>query len=146
MSMQIADETAVDAFATPFDPELIAELMRAFAKSVRAHQLYLTNNPMHARAMDTAREAFAAVWRETDSFALQITDSDLLVHNVAEVEVRVMDALLAVPRMEGSVEHSHEQHRAITNAIAARDEDAARAGMEEHLGGTAVILREILGD
>jgi len=75
----------------------------------------------------------------------EITGSEQLIHNVAEVEVMVMDALLVVPRIEGSVEHSHQQHRAISDAVAARDEDGARAAMEEHLGGTAVILREILG-
>jgi DNA-binding FadR family transcriptional regulator len=75
----------------------------------------------------------------------EITDRDALINAVADVEVKVMDALLVVPRMEGSVEHSHQQHRAIVKAVAARNEDQARAAMEEHLGGTALILREILG-
>ena len=62
----------------PFDPEIVAELMRSFAKAVRAHQLYLPNNPMHARALDAAKESFAAVWKETDSFVVSITDTALV--------------------------------------------------------------------
>jgi hypothetical protein len=69
---------ALDPGEAPFDPEIVAELMRAFAKAVRAHQLYLPNNPMHARALDAAKEAFVAVWREADSFVISITDSALL--------------------------------------------------------------------
>ena len=62
----------------PFDPEVVEELMRAFAKAVRAHQLYLPNNPMYARAMDAAKECFSALWKETDTIVISITDSALL--------------------------------------------------------------------
>ena len=41
----------------PFEPTHVGDMLRAFGKSVRAHQLYLPNNPMHARAID-ARRAF----------------------------------------------------------------------------------------
>jgi hypothetical protein len=77
MTAPLAADEPLELDDAPFDPALISELMRAFAKAVRAHQLYLSNNPMHARAMDSAREAFAAVWKEADSFTLQISDSDL---------------------------------------------------------------------
>jgi hypothetical protein len=61
----------------PFPVELVSDLMRAFAKAVRAHQLYMPNNPMHARAMDAVREAFKPVWAETDSVTIQVTESEL---------------------------------------------------------------------
>jgi len=61
----------------PFDPAIVSELLTNFGKAVRAHQLYLPNNPMHARAIDAARSSFGLVWRETDSLTLQVTDSDL---------------------------------------------------------------------
>jgi HEAT repeat protein len=61
----------------PFDPALVGELLRAFSKAVLAHQLYLPNNPMHARAMDAAQLAFIEVWKETDSLTFQITESEL---------------------------------------------------------------------
>ncbi|HZJ01399.1 MAG TPA: HEAT repeat domain-containing protein [Gemmatimonadaceae bacterium] len=61
----------------PFDPAIVSELLTNFGKAVRAHQLYLPNNPMHARAIDAAKSSFSLVWRETDSLTLQVTDSDL---------------------------------------------------------------------
>jgi hypothetical protein len=51
------------------------QLMNAFTKAVRAYQLYLPNNPMYARALDSVREAFAATWAHTDSATIQITES-----------------------------------------------------------------------
>jgi len=61
----------------PFDTALVSELLNSFGKAVRAHQLYLPNNPMHARAIDAAKSSFKAVWNETDSLTLEITDSDI---------------------------------------------------------------------
>ncbi|HEY8164720.1 MAG TPA: HEAT repeat domain-containing protein [Gemmatimonadaceae bacterium] len=60
----------------PFDTSVVIDAMRMFAKAVRAHQLYQPNNPMHARALDAAREAFFALWDHTDSITLLVTDSD----------------------------------------------------------------------
>ena len=45
----------------------VEEAFRAFSKAFRARQLYLANNPMRERALATAREAFAACWREDDT-------------------------------------------------------------------------------
>ncbi len=61
----------------PFDPAIVSELLTNFGKAVRAHQLYLPNNPMHARAIDAAKSSFSIVWRETDLLTLQVTESDL---------------------------------------------------------------------
>jgi HEAT repeat protein len=77
MSTPVTAEPALDGLEPPFEPALIEDLMRVFEKAVRAHQLYLPNNPMHARAMDSAREAFLAVWGETESFTIEITDTEL---------------------------------------------------------------------
>ncbi len=68
------DEELIEA---PFQIELVADLMRSFGKAVRAHQLYMPNNPMHARAMDAVRYAFAAVWNETDSLAIQVAEGEM---------------------------------------------------------------------
>lgn len=69
--------TESDLVEPPFDLGLVSELIKAFARAVRAHQLYLPNNPMHARAIDTVRDAFRRVWAEVDKFALEITESEL---------------------------------------------------------------------
>ncbi|HEX2721971.1 MAG TPA: HEAT repeat domain-containing protein [Gemmatimonadaceae bacterium] len=76
MTGQLVAEPLLDLEA-PFEPLLVGELLRAFGKAVRAHQLYLPNNPMHARALDAVREAFLGVWRETDSIAVSVTEAEL---------------------------------------------------------------------
>jgi hypothetical protein len=67
----------MDPIEPPFDRSVVVDLMRSFDKAVRAHQLYLSNNPMHARAIDSVREAFASLWEHTDSLVIQITDAAL---------------------------------------------------------------------
>ncbi len=77
MISQSVLDTDEELIEPPFSSELVSELMRAFAKAVRAHQLYMPNNPMHARAMDAVREAFRPVWAETDSVTIQVTEGEL---------------------------------------------------------------------
>lgn len=86
MTTLLAGEAGLDNPEPPFDPLLVLEAMRSFGKAVRAHQLYLPNNPMHARAMDAVREAFVALWAETDSFAVGISDGELLWMGQAVLE------------------------------------------------------------
>ncbi|MGK2963658.1 MAG: HEAT repeat domain-containing protein [Gemmatimonadaceae bacterium] len=77
MSTQIAHGAELDREELPFDIAVVVDLMRSFEKALRAHQLYLPNNPMHTRAVDVVRSAFARAWNEADSIVIQITDSDL---------------------------------------------------------------------
>lgn len=79
----------------PFPAVLVSDLMRAFAKAVRAHQLYLPNNPMHARAMDAVKAAFRPVWDEIDSVTIQVSETDFrwLGRVVLEEEGRTSDSL-----------------------------------------------------
>jgi len=77
MAGQPVIEADVDLPEPPFDPSVVSEVLRAFGKAARAHQLYLPNNPMHARAIDAVKSCFASVWKETDSLTLQVTESDL---------------------------------------------------------------------
>ena len=74
MTVQTTDETSAEMAEPPFEPTLVGELLRAFGKAVRAHQLYLPNNPMHARALAAVREAFLTVWNEADAIT-QANDS-----------------------------------------------------------------------
>jgi hypothetical protein len=63
------------AAADPLDP-VIAEALKAFARASRSFQLYLPNNPMHARALDGARAAFAALWNVVDRIELTVTETE----------------------------------------------------------------------
>ncbi|MEO7366573.1 MAG: HEAT repeat domain-containing protein [Gemmatimonadaceae bacterium] len=88
--------TDTDEFVEPpFPAALVSDLMRAFAKAVRAHQLYLPNNPMHARAMDAVKSAFRVVWDEAASITIQVSETDLrwLGRVVLEEEGRTSDSL-----------------------------------------------------
>ena len=60
-----------------FPVNFVTDLLKAFVKAVRAHQLYLPNNPMHARSLEAVREAFGAIWKQTDELDLQIVETQL---------------------------------------------------------------------
>ncbi len=55
----------------------VTDLLKAFVKAVRAHQLYLPNNPMHARSLQSVHDAFATVWQHTDEIELQVVETQL---------------------------------------------------------------------
>ncbi|MDQ3673423.1 MAG: hypothetical protein M3365_03480, partial [Gemmatimonadota bacterium] len=55
----------------------VTDLLKAFVKAMRAHQLYLANNPMHARSLETVKQAFAELWKHTDKLELQIGETEL---------------------------------------------------------------------
>jgi HEAT repeat protein len=55
----------------------VSDLLKAFVKAVRAHQLYLPNNPMHARSLQSVRDAFSTLWQHTDELELQVVETQL---------------------------------------------------------------------
>lgn len=56
----------------------IAEALRAFAKALRANQLYLPNNPTRQRALEIAQTLFQQVWLYADPITLAIRETELL--------------------------------------------------------------------
>lgn len=61
----------------PFDAGLVEEMLRQFDKTVRAHQLYMHNNPTYLKTLELLRNAFEPIWKETESLALQVSDTQL---------------------------------------------------------------------
>ncbi|HEY8833226.1 MAG TPA: HEAT repeat domain-containing protein [Gemmatimonadaceae bacterium] len=61
-----------------FPMVLVTDLLKSFVKAVRAHQLYLPNNPMHARSLEAVREAFAGIWQKTEEIDIQIVETQLM--------------------------------------------------------------------
>ena len=61
----------------PFPPAPVEELLRLFTKAVRAHQLYLPNNPVYKGAIEAVRGAFAPVWQHTDELALKFSETEV---------------------------------------------------------------------
>ncbi|MEO7997156.1 MAG: HEAT repeat domain-containing protein [Gemmatimonadaceae bacterium] len=72
----IAPQADVDV--DPITVNAIAEALKAFAKALRANQLYLPNNPTRLRATEIAQSLFIQVWSLTDSVRLEIHESELL--------------------------------------------------------------------
>ena len=78
MTTSVPANTGEHALEEPsFPVNFVTDLLKAFVKAVRAHQLYLPNNPMHARSLEAVREAFAAMWNHTDELDLQIVETQL---------------------------------------------------------------------
>ena len=65
----------------PFPPALVEELMKLLVKGVRAHQLYLHNNPIYLRAIEMLGEGLGAIWKHTDEISLSFTESEIRWHN-----------------------------------------------------------------
>lgn len=78
MTTQVAAKTADRVLDEPSFPiNLVTDLLKAFVKAVRATQLYLPNNPMHARSLEAVREAFVALWVHTDELELHVVETRL---------------------------------------------------------------------
>jgi GntR family transcriptional repressor for pyruvate dehydrogenase complex len=63
---------------------------------------------------------------------------------VADVQMRLTELLRAIPVIPANIAHSNRQHAAIVAAILAGQPDLARGEMEEHIDGTAALLRGLL--
>ena len=61
----------------PFSSALIEEMLRLLIKALRAHQLYLQNNPMYQRAIEMLRTSFVPIWAQTEEIALTVHETEL---------------------------------------------------------------------
>lgn len=88
------DETP-EAVEPPFDPTIVADLLRQLDKTVRAHQMYPSHNAQYIRTVANLRTAFAAVWDETSSISLQVSDTEFTWCdvNVLDEPEKVSDSL-----------------------------------------------------
>jgi DNA-binding FadR family transcriptional regulator len=63
---------------------------------------------------------------------------------VADVQMRLDELLRGIPVIPANIAHSDRQHAAIVDAILAGQPEQARVQMEEHIDGTAALLRGFL--
>ncbi|MGZ3545222.1 MAG: HEAT repeat domain-containing protein [Gemmatimonadaceae bacterium] len=77
MTTSVPPKAADELDEPSFPVVYVVDLLKAFVKAVRAHQLYLPNNPMHARSLEAVREAFATLWSHTDEIDLQVVETRL---------------------------------------------------------------------
>jgi hypothetical protein len=68
---------AAERAGPPFPPAPVEELARLFVRAIRAHQLYLPNNPIYKGAIDGLRAGFAPIWANVEELTLTVTETDL---------------------------------------------------------------------
>jgi DNA-binding FadR family transcriptional regulator len=99
--------------------------------------------------LEGCEHADPAAYRQMDSrlhlAIAEVTGAASLAASVADVRMRVNDLLDQIPLLPPNIEHSSQQHRIIVDAILAGEVERARAAMQEHLDGTAALLRGFLG-
>jgi hypothetical protein len=61
----------------PIPPTAVEELLRLFVKVIRAHQLYLPNNPVYQGAVNAVRNALGAVLQQTHELSLRFTETEI---------------------------------------------------------------------
>lgn len=78
MTTSVTQKTDAPALEEPpFPIVYVTDLLKSFVKAFRATQMYLPNNPMHARSIDAVREAFNSLWQHTDDLVLQVIETRL---------------------------------------------------------------------
>jgi DNA-binding FadR family transcriptional regulator len=70
--------------------------------------------------------------------------SALVTAVVADVQMRLDELLRAIPVIPGNIAHSARQHASVVEAILGGQPEWARTEMEEHVDGTAALLRGFL--
>jgi DNA-binding FadR family transcriptional regulator len=102
-----------------------------------------------AASLAAVESADLTAYRQADTrlhlAVAEAAGSALLTTSVVEVRVHLVDLLNAIPMLERNLVHSNLQHAAIVRAILTGDPDRARQAMEEHVDGTAALLRGFLG-
>lgn len=82
--------TAIDDLElSPQAVAAVEDALRAFAKALRATQMYLANSPTRAASVEQARVAFGKVWRYANPLELQVREAqfvweDRVVYHDAE--------------------------------------------------------------
>ncbi len=92
---------------------------------------------------ETTPEGFRAADVRIHLVIAEIAQSTLVASAVAEVQARFSELFLAIPILDGSIRHSHDQHRAVIDAIAAGDREGAREAMEEHVVASEELIRAL---
>ncbi len=64
-------------------PAMVEDVLKIFDKAIKAHQLYLPNNPTYQKSIATTKAAIEPLWDLTGSLVLQVTDTQLKYFGVA---------------------------------------------------------------
>jgi DNA-binding FadR family transcriptional regulator len=118
------------------------------AEAAAARELSAAERDHLQRCLDENAAASLTDYRRLDSrlhlAIAELTGSPSLLSATADVRMRLNELLDAIPLLARNIAHSNEQHRAVVDAILQGDARAARQAMQEHLSGTAALLRAFL--
>lgn len=118
------------------------------ARLAAARTLSAPERDLVWRALEEVTGAAPADYRRLDSrlhlVVAEITGVRSLVTLVADNRMRVNRFLDEIPLLERNIAHSDEQHRTLVTAILAGQPDAAASAAEEHVAGSAALLRGFL--
>ncbi|HZB27176.1 MAG TPA: hypothetical protein VE282_01340, partial [Gemmatimonadales bacterium] len=67
-----------EAPARPVPASLIAELLAAMVKALRAFQMYLPNNPIYQRAVQNVQAACTPIWDGADQIVLNVSETEFV--------------------------------------------------------------------
>lgn len=82
---------------------------------------------------------------ELHSYIAELAECNALSEAIANVQLILNETLLqVVPFMGPALEHSHEQHAQIVNAICSGNTAKAREIMHDHVGATEELIRTFL--
>lgn len=100
------------------------------------------------RVLEEVRSAEPEDYRRLDSrlhlVVAEVTGVRSLVTLVADNRMKVNRLLDEIPLLPRNIRHSDQQHETLVVAILAGQADRAAAAMEEHLAGSAALLRGFL--
>ena len=135
--MSATQAPAEEREAPPCSPALVEDMFKLLDKAVRAHQLYMHNNPTYLKAVENVKKSFVPLWAELDNLVITVTETQftwygVLVHSqpdkggdsmpwllfkdglreftLAEgFEVEELDRLLAIfPRVRRALPHEDD--------------------------------------
>jgi hypothetical protein len=61
----------------PFSTAIVEEMLKLLVKALRAHQLYLQNNPIYQRAIELLRASFVPIWAQAEEISLAVHETEL---------------------------------------------------------------------
>lgn len=100
------------------------------------------------QALLDTNAATADSYRRQDSrlhlLVAELAGTRSLVPLIADLRMRVNDLLDGIPLLAPNIVHSDKQHEAIVMAILQGSPDEAARAMEEHIAGSASLLRGFL--
>lgn len=147
-----------DRDETPHEPPSADELEEALAlrevlevgavRLAAARSLAAPEREQLWAALQDVTGADPEDYRRLDS-RLHLTIAEVsgvrsLVTLVADNRMQVNHFLDEIPLLPRNITHSNEQHEAVVTAILAGRSDTAAAAMDEHLAGSASLLRGFL--